>query len=102
MKVADSEPEGAFGFVAMAQTGLEERMAKIEGAITQIGLRLGRVETELVELRRHMIGAVRDEIKSVRNDPHGETGSLHAEADSFRREISSVRKERHAKIDSLY
>lgn len=35
----------------MAEAALEERMAKIEGAFTQIDQRLARVETELTEVR---------------------------------------------------
>lgn len=75
----------------MAETALEERMAKIEGAFTQIDQRLGRVEIELVELRRQMneeLGEVRREIKSLRDEMHSEIGSL--------------RDEMHSKIDSLY
>ena len=53
----------------MAQTSLEERMAKLEGAYEQIDQRLGRVEAELIALREEMqrqINAVRQEIEAVR------------------------------------
>lgn len=55
-------------------------MPKIEGAFTQIDQRLGRVEIELVELRRQM------------NEELGEV----------QREIGSLRDEMHSRIDSLY
>ena len=48
----------------MAQTGLEERMAKIEGAFQQIDQRLGRLETEIQVLRQE----IQQELNSVRED----------------------------------
>jgi len=64
----------------MAQTGLEERMAKIEGAFEQIDRRLGRVEAELVSLRRELhqqISAVREELKGEINSVREDVRSLY-------------------------
>ena len=64
----------------MAQTGLEERMAKIEGAFEQIDRRLGRVEAELVSLRTDLhrqISAVREELKGEINSVREDVRSLY-------------------------
>lgn len=59
--------------IKLAQGGVEERMAKIEGAFTQVDQRLGRVE--VIELRRH----VNDELSTLREHMHNEIGSLRTE-----------------------
>ena len=64
----------------MAQTGLEERMARIKGAFEQIDRRLGRVEAELVSLRRDLhrqISAVREELKGEINSVGEDVRSLY-------------------------
>jgi len=78
----------------MAQTGLEERMAKIEGAFEQIDKRLGRLEAEVHSLR--------EEMASLRQELHNEVAIVRREMGSFReevyREIGSLR----ADIKALY
>jgi len=78
----------------MAQTGLEERMAKIEGAFEQIDKRLGRLEAEVHSLR--------EEMASLRQELHNEVATVRGEMGSFReevyREIGSLR----ADIKALY
>ena len=55
-------------------------MAKIEGAFEQIDRRLGRVEAELVSLRRELhrqISAVREELKGEINSVGEDVRSLY-------------------------
>ena len=55
-------------------------MAKIEGAFEQIDRRLGRVEAELVSLRRELhqqISAVREELKGEINSVREDVRSLY-------------------------
>ena len=55
-------------------------MAKIEGAFEQIDQRLGRVEAELVSLRRELhqqISAVREELKGEINSVREDVRSLY-------------------------
>ncbi len=78
----------------MAQTSLEERMAKIEGAFGQIDQRLGRVEAEMISLREEL----RAEIATIREELKGEINSVREEVKSVREEVKSVREE----VKSLY
>lgn len=77
----------------MTTSGLEERMARLEGAYEQITFRLARLEDRVdigfSELRAE-IGGVRGEIGSVRSEMRSEIGGLRSE---MRSEIGGLRKE---------
>ena len=42
------------------QVALEERVARVEGALEQMNLRLGNLETEVRELRRELTAEIRE------------------------------------------
>ncbi len=97
----DSSRSTWYNGFAIAQTSLEERMARIEGAFGQIDQCLGRVEDEMISLREEL----RAEIAAIRKELKGEISSLKGEIHSLRGEvmggIGSVRDEAMGEIRSL-
>lgn len=71
----------------LRKTGLEERMAKVEGILEQIEKRLNHIETALTSLW--------NEIRDLRSEIRGDT-------DGLRDEIGKVGSESRSSIKSLY
>ena len=62
---------------------LEERVAKVEGILGQMDKRLGRVESELKELRNEMTL----EIRGLRQEMKGEIAGLREEMKGMREDF---------------
>ena len=74
----------------MAQAGLEERMAKIEGTFQQIDQRLGRLETEITTLRSEMKTEIQGLRQEMRHDIKGLRQEIQQELNSVREDLKAL------------